>query len=80
MSVSELPKRTRRALDLRVVEVSENNYLVQSQRSDEDWYSVVVHEIGNWNCGCRDFRYRESVCKHIRAAVLAEERGDVENV
>ncbi|MDV3277777.1 MAG: DDE-type integrase/transposase/recombinase [Nitrososphaerales archaeon] len=49
----------------RVRRISEGEYAVHSQRSD-DWYQVVATEAG-FNCSCPDFTNRAIKCKHIFA-------------
>ena len=70
-----IPDRSERALGLRAIEVSEGNYLVESGTSD-DWYAVIRHG-DDWKCGCKDYRYRDVICKHIRCVAIADEKGEV---
>lgn len=71
-----MPSRTQRALDalkdgtMRVIMLDEDMFLVQS---GDSWYHVSLEN--SW-CECMDFRVRGTICKHIRASVLAEARGE----
>lgn len=78
--MTDLPDRTQRALGLEVIEVSSGNFLVESQSSDEDWYSVVIHGLAHVECGCADRRYRENICKHLRAAAIASETHEIKEL
>ena len=73
--MTDLPERTRKALELKVIEVSDGNYLVRSQ-DRQTWYTVVVHDVHTVSCGCPDARYRDVICKHARAAALAHAKDE----
>lgn len=78
MSVrSELPKRTRNALDRDpdVLKVDAENFLVEGR--SKDWYTV---DLGSMECSCPDHVHRGSVCYHMRAAALKDERGETVSV
>lgn len=73
--MNDLPKRTRKALDQdpEVIRLDEEHFLVRSG-STEEYYNV---DLGERSCECADHEYRNSICKHQRAAALKDARGEV---
>lgn len=78
----DLPDRTKKALygGMRVLKVSDGNYLVHSQSSPETFYNVHIDSPSEVECSCKDFEYRGGHCKHIRAAALADAKHLAEEV
>lgn len=75
----DLPDRTKRALGLKVIKVDDGIYLVQSGNDPEQWYNVEV-EVGSGSCTCPDYRERDVLCKHIRAAAISDETKQVKEI
>ncbi len=53
--------------------INKLHYRVRSQSESEKWYDVVKkygrnkggRQDGKWTCTCKDYKYRNSPCKHI---------------
>lgn len=63
------PERLERCLGLRVQPAGQGRYRV-SGGSEPHW--VDLHTAQHPRCDCGDHLWRESVCKHILAAMLRE--------
>lgn len=68
------PGRVRRALDLHVVEVDAGRYHVEGPDGEDEYVELRPY----FSCYCGDAVYRDSLCKHIIAALMAH--GDPEAV
>ena len=45
-----------------------------SVRGDNgDVYKVTKDKQGNWDCSCKDFKFRTNRCKHVFACIMKEE-------
>lgn len=66
MSTSIDPRRLQRALALEIQKVNSNQYLVQG--TEEDYYVRIAPTP---ICCCPDAAYRNALCKHLLAGMLA---------
>jgi hypothetical protein len=81
--VEWLPERTRRAEALRVKQVGEHTYEVESERQPGQVYRVSLPRPGTTTadgmlCECADFQYRGIPCKHLLA--VGREAGALERL
>jgi len=53
-----------------ITRVSENEYLVNSQREAGKQYQVIATTHG-WGCSCPDYVFRSWTCKHIHAVKIS---------
>jgi len=49
------------------VALNEETFLVPSQSSQSKTIKYRVSKINGWTCECKDFKYRNKICKHIYA-------------
>lgn len=66
--------RVRRALDLHVEQAAPAQYHVRGPEGEDEYVEIYPH----FHCHCGDAIFREVICKHIIAALLAY--GDEEAV